>query len=678
MKVALLDLNHMMRGVHTNTVSLGAVLIAHYLQKILNYQFDIKLFKRVESFLSILTSWVPDIIGITQYCWNSELNLYVAHLAKQVNPDCLVVAGGPNLELSKSGKILFLKTRSFVDICVSYDGEIPFAEILRRLVSGEKNIDVRRNPVAGSYSLDPETGEFIDSFEKPPRLSTLNVFGPVYAGGFFDEQLEDGFHPFVQTHRGCPFTCAFCHTSDTYHSKILFLSPNIFRRDMDYLGKRFAGQHEITLYIANTNMGLFDEDFEIAKIIRQIQEKYDWPRYINVNAGKNPKRLLDMFSIIKIQPTIDLQTLTSNVLKNIKRKNITFKDFVTFQHKVFKKTDRAPSTSLILCLPGETKETFFKTLRAVLNSGVRNIVIYTLMKLKGTLLASEEYAKRYSYVVRHRVVPRQFSIVNGEKILDTEEVVVSTNTMSFEDYLELRGISFTITVFFSSTELIPLKRLMLEYGVDIAQWVFGIHQRLSEFPALNSNFENFMKETKEELFVTRDALLEFFNKPDNFKALCSGHLGDNLLRKYKCIVLSKYYKSALKLAISEAGKLLCKHIGKDTSDSLLNDMSLYLSTRDLKEVFKKADPYIKKIFHLNYNLIDWMQNFDNSLRLEDFYGSFDYRVVVTDEIKKRFQEFIRMNRDFDLSLQILYRDGIIRDFWPIWSLRDKKNKFYRR
>lgn len=673
MKIALLDLNHTTRGVHNNTVPLGLGLISRYLQKTAKHQFDIKIFKDTKKALDILTSWIPDILGISQYSWNSELNLYVAELVKQNNPGCLVVAGGPNLNSSISRRVNFFKEYPFVDICISYDGEIPFTEIVKHLLSGKSVVDIHRAPVAGSYSFDPNTGKLVDSLEVPPRLNSLDVFDSIYTDGFFDEFIDDGFHPFLQTHRGCPFTCAFCHTSNEYYSRMLFLSPDIFRQDMQYLGKRFSGRHDIILYLANTNMGLFQEDFDIAKIIREIQEEYDWPRIINVNSGKDPQKLLKMLSIIKFQPAIALQTLTPDVLKNIRRKNIPFKDFVAFQYEVLKKTGETSSTELILCLPGETKQTFLETLRTVLNSGVQDIVIYTLMNLKGTPLSSEEYyANRFGYLIRHRVVPRQFSVVDGNKILDTEEVIVGTNTMSFEDYLELRGISFTITIFFSSTELIPLKRLLVEYGIDIAEWVFGIHSRLSELPDINSHYEGFMRETKEELFPTRDALLEFFNKPENFQALCSGHFGDNLLRKYKCIVLSSNYKTILTLAASEAYKLLSERLERKKSSDLLNDMVLYLSTREVKIIFENSGLVTDKRFHFAYDIPRWILSSDNHLLLEDFYGSYEYLVKFDEDIKRKAKDFLKMNKDAELSLQMLYRDGNIKDFWPRWTLEVTK------
>lgn len=669
MKIALLDLNHTTRGVHTNIVPLGIGLIARYIQKIIGSDLEIKMFKQADKVLDVLTFWVPDVLGISQYMWNSELNLYFAKLIKKLNPKCLVIAGGPNLDFSEIRRIKYFKDYPFVDICIADDGEIPFAEIVKRLLSGESNADICRNTVAGSYSFNTESGKIIASALTPPRLNTLDVFGSIYADGFFDEFLNQGFYPFLQTARGCPFTCAFCHSGDSYYSRMIFLSSDLFRKDLEYLGKRFAGG---PLYLANTNMSFFPQDFTIAKIIREVKEKYDWPRIINVNSGKDSKKLLEMLSIINFQPVVALQTLTPKVLENIKRKNISFADYISFQHAVSEKTGKISSTELILGLPGESKETFLETLKTVLNSGVQDICVYTLMNLKGTLLSSEEYASQYGYLIRHRIVPRQFSIIQGEKILDTEEAIVGTNTLSYDDYLELRGLYFTITIFFSSTELIPLKRVLLEYGVDLAQWIFGIHNRLVEFPELKSSYEAFIRETRDELFLSREDLLEHFNKPDNFEALRSGKLGDNLSYKYKCLVISNNFKVLLNLAASEAKKLLIKKLAEKEAEDIISDLTRFLSTRDVKRALEDPDLAANKKVYLNYDIPSWLATSGNTKLLGEFRGHFEYAVNSAESIGEKIGDFARMNKEHNLSLQTLYRDGNIRDFWPKWVLVHKK------
>lgn len=672
MKIALLDLVHTTCGTHSNTVPLGIGLIGVYVKKNISSSVEVKLFKEANKILSELRFWIPDIIGISQYTWGAELNLYAASLIKQRNPKCLIVAGGPHLDVDIKRRTIFLKENNFVDICVAYDGEIPFLEIVQRILNGEKYSDLKKRPGAGTYCLNPGTSDYLESKLPPPRLKSLDVFGPVYAEGVFDQFLDDGYYPLLQTHRGCPFSCAYCRTSDVYNSKMLFLSPEIFKKDMEYLGKRYTGRSEVMLEIANTNMSLFKEDFPIAHIIRKTQEKYNWPKYVHFDTGKDPKKLLEMMSILKFVPAPALQTLTPVVLKNINRTNISFENYLEFQREILRRTGENSISELILCLPGETKESFIQTLGKVINSGVQNLVIYTLMNLPGTPLATEEHVKKFEYLLRYRIVPRQYSKINNKIIIDTEEVIVGTKDMSFNDYLELRGMCFVISIFFNSIEFIPLKKILLEYNIDIVQWLLNIHKNLSFFPDLQNYYQDYLKETKEELFVSREELLKFFDKEENYGDLLSGKRGDNLLRKYKYLALSNTYSSCLQLGILKARKLARRSCYNKKMEQIFDDLSAFLSVRDLGPIFKNTEVDLLKKIHLNYDIPGWLQNNDSLHLLESFHGSYSYLVKFDEEQKKMLQN-LNTHKNFSLSLQILYRDGHTKDLWPKWILQNDNN-----
>jgi radical SAM superfamily enzyme YgiQ (UPF0313 family) len=427
--------------------------------------------------LETLKEWIPDVVGLAQYCWNSELNLYIARRIKELNPKCFLIQGGPNASFS-------IET----NWRISGYGETSFKAIIESIMNNRRHI----------LGFD--------------EISNLNVFDSLYETGIFDEFLEEGYHPFVQTHRGCPFSCVYCHASDPYYSKILFQSPEIFRRDLEYIAKRWPNK---TLYVANTNMSLFKEDFAIAKVMKETYEKYGFPKELNINTGKNTKNLLKMIEILpQIPAAVALQTLTPKVLENTKRKNIPLDVFTDFQKTVNKKT----STELIIGLPGETKETFIDTLRQVVNTGVRDMAIYTLMLLKNTPL--EDMLEEYEYIVKHRIVPRQFSEIDGTKIFDTERVLVANKDMSFDDYLELRGLAFIIQCVNCTRE----KPLGFEELMDIYPLFKG-----------TAIYKDFMKETEEELFDSREELVEFYNKEENYQELLEGKRGDNLMRKYRRI-----------------------------------------------------------------------------------------------------------------------------------------------
>lgn len=667
MKIAFLDLVHTTCGTHSNTIPLGIGLIATYLKKNISTPLDIRLFKEPEKALAAFKSWTPDILGITQYTWNSELNLYFAKRLKEQNSNILVIAGGPNLEMEKEKRVVFLRSNNYVDICVAYDGEMPILEIVKRFLAGESIEKIKRSPGVGTYCLESTNLSYIEGEGQPPRLENLNAFGPVYAEGLFDEFLEAGYHPFTQTHRGCPFSCAYCRTSDSYNSRMLFQSPEIFKQDMEYLGKRFAGQSEIMLYIANTNMSLFKEDFPIAKIIREMQDRYNWPKYVYFDTGKDPQKLLDMLSIIRFVPAPALQTLTPEVLKNINRRNLPLDDYINFQREVLWRTGENSMSELILCLPGETKLTFLDTLRKVINSGVQSIVVYTLINLPGTPLATREFVEKYQYTLRYRAVPRQYSIIDGKKIIEIEEVIVATKDMSFDDYLEFRGLCLVFTLFLNAVEFIPLKKLLLENNVDIAQWLFNIHENLLNYPDLFSYYSNYLKETKEELFESREELVAFFEKSENFEDFLAGRRGDNLLRKYKFLVFFNNYLSCLEIACVEAKKILADIWPTGDLEVIIKDLYTFLATRDTRP-FLEGKFEVGGTYNLHYDIPAWWKNTDKNLTLRNFYGEYAYSVSL-DENQSPMLKKVNTHKDQILSLQMLFRDGNTRDLWPKWSIK---------
>jgi hypothetical protein len=91
----------------------------------------------------------------------------------------------------------------------------------------------------------------------------------------------------------------------------------------------------------------------------------------------------------------------------------------------------------------------------------------------------------------------------------------------------------------------------------------------------------------------------------------------------------------------------------------------------MKPIFEKLDNMDESLIRLKYDIPKWLQNTDESLRLENFHKPYTYMVNLTRETKVEMKNLVMMNKDIELSTQILYRDGTIRDFWPVWIDREK-------
>jgi len=664
----LVEANHSTFGITANTVPLALAMIARYVCRFIDHHFVFKMTKTIEHALKILDDgWKPDIVAISQYMWSSQANLYIACEIKKRYPDCIVIAGGPNISKSDKGRILYLKTNPFIDLCVELEGEIPFTKIIERLITGESLKDLKFKPPKSVFSLNPERDDILCySGRETKRITDLKSIYPIYTDGFLDDMLKNGFYPFIQVQRGCPFTCAFCNASDKYYSKTVLLSAEKFQKDLEYLGDRFAKQHNIPLCMGVTNFGLFKNDFEIAHIIRTIQDKYDWPKKIPLSTVKFPEKIIKLNDILKykVLEKIALQSLNKDVLKNIRRKNISFDEFIQFQKQSFERTNIS-TTELILSLPGETKKSFLMGLTKVLDAGTQDVNIYTLLKLQGTPLADDKYIKEYNHEFRYRILPRNFSEINNNKIFEIDEPVVSTNTMSEDDYFDLRGYTFTVYCFTSAVELIEIKQLLIEFNLPISQWVYNIHNNLSETAEIYEEYKNFMKETKEELFPSKEALVEYYKQPENYNKLLSGEVGDNLVRKYRFRLFSFYHKKAIYLALKEARKLISQIIGKQKSKILINDFEKYFNSRDLRAVLS-SDSFECDEFVLTYDIPRWIES-KYSKKINNLEGKHPYKIVFSDYSKQTIKNYKSKNKQRNLGLQIMYRDGFTKDCWPEWK-----------
>ena len=109
-KVYIADLTHTGNGTMALTFPLGASYVASYAKKILGNKFDIKLFKYQDRLHEAILNEPPQILGLSNYCWNIELGYTLIEWAKTINPILIVIVGGPNFPTTTGDKIKFLKS----------------------------------------------------------------------------------------------------------------------------------------------------------------------------------------------------------------------------------------------------------------------------------------------------------------------------------------------------------------------------------------------------------------------------------------------------------------------------------------------------------------------------------------------------------------------------------------
>ena len=574
MRVWLADLTYTgqdTQSLGADTFPLAVGCIATYAESQVQLPQPIRLFRYPENVDQALKEeGPPDVFGFSNFVWNSELSIAIARRIKELNRDTTIVVGGPNYPLSSKNQEKFLQQYPEIDFYVLHEGEVAFLNILKAVNKTGNNLKELAGTLPSVHSLN-ENERLMTHPTSAERIRNLDEIPSPYLTGKFDEFFDGRLWPLIQTKRGCPFKCTFCTEGLDFYDKISRFSVSTVQSEVEYIGQKMekvraqGGRND--LYIADSNFGMYKEDIDTAKALASSRNVYGWPDHINTSTGKNKKeRVLEVANIVdgNIVLSGSVQSLDLDVLDNIKRKNISPNELMDLA-KEAENVDANSYCELILGLPGETRNSHFKTLEATVNAGFNKIIPYQLMMLQGSELGTEETIAKYGMEIRSRVLPRAFGSYNisGKKIkaADIEDVCVATNTLSYEDYLECRQMHLIITIFYNDVVFATVLKALKSQGLSVFKWLEFILDATCHSNAANL-FEDFRNHTDSELWKNKTDLKAHIQNIGVIEKYTSGKTGFNLLYTFKAFAFTKYLDSIIEIVNIAVNRLL-KESGRD-------------------------------------------------------------------------------------------------------------------
>ena len=538
------DLTHTAQGIGANGFPLGASYIYAYAKKIFGNEFDFKLFKLPAHLEEELRSTSPTIFSFSNYSWNLELGYKFALLAKQRDPNVVTVFGGPNFPTDENEKLDFLKKKPAIDFYIELEGELGFVDLVKAL--SENNFNVKQLKKLGKKIINTcyihEDKLITGSIE---RIKDINIIPSPYLTGALDHSFQLPLIPMIETTRGCPFTCTFCADGLDIKSKINRYESQRTREELQLIAKNINKVDE--LIVTDLNFGMYKQDMETAKEIANIQKNYNYPISVDAPAGKNmPKRIINIASIMKGWSMGGvIQSSDPDVLKAIKRSNISisaYQDLIDFGNK--QKANRT-YTEIILGLPSDTKERHFESLRLGVEKSVNNLRMHQAMLLTGTEMASKRDREKYGLVTKFRTLPGNvgnYNILNEEHpVAEIEEIVVGSNTLSMNDYVECRIMNLIIKTFYNNNifnEIHSMQRAMGISPFDCLVYIKDHEEMYTE--KVKKIIESFVTETTEDLFDTREKANEYVLSPNVINKYINGELGTNELFLHSSLLFNEF------------------------------------------------------------------------------------------------------------------------------------------
>jgi hypothetical protein len=565
--VWLADLTYTQQGVSAETMPQAVGGLATYAATRMDLEHRVRVFKYPEKLARALEdeAW-PDVVGFSNYVWNSNLSRAFAASIKQRSPGTLVVFGGPHYPLLTAEQERFLRERlgPAVDFYVEGEGEHAFAELLLALASGGTGAVHGRIP--GVHSIDSTGRAHLPA--PGARLPDLRAVPSPYLAGLMEEFFDGHLVPTVQTNRGCPFSCTFCVEGTRYFAKVAKKLTERVAAELHYIGARMAPlvaerRARNELLITDSNFGMFPEDMHTCRVIADCQDAYGWPRYVNVTTGKNKRdRVLAAVSLVNgaINLSGAVQSLDPDVLAKVRRANIDAGQLMEVALAASKRQTGTYS-EVILGLPRDSKRRHFHSLEQLIAAGFGRINMFQLSLLPGSELCNDAARDEHGMTTRFRVMPRCFGSYElpGGRVTTAEvdEVCVALPDLPYDDYRQCRRMNLFVAACYNDGALSMLVRLLRLHGVSVFRWLELMHG-LPAGPRLARVLEEFLDATDEQLWQDREGLLEF--AAANIDRYVGGELGNNLLYTYRARMLTDGLDDLADLA-ARACRAACAEAG---------------------------------------------------------------------------------------------------------------------
>lgn len=295
----------------------------------------------------IVSSFKPDIVGITMSTFQTKSAREVSKIVKEVNRNILVVVGGPH---ASALKLRIFNDFPHVDVAVIGEGEFTFMEI----VEGKHFDEIQGICYEHKMNSPRPLAENLDHIPLP-NLDLVDISRFVGA-------VPVGALPtaFIMASRGCPFHCTFCNKS-VWGNTARFRRPELVIEEVKWLHQR-GGAREI--FFQDDTFNLNREWAE--QILRLIIDN-GLNRHIVYKAPFRANRHLVDEELLRLAKAAGFWLIFYGVESGNQGMLTRMKKGLTIDEirRAFKLTHRAglqTYASFIIGMPGETRGTVMDTI----------------------------------------------------------------------------------------------------------------------------------------------------------------------------------------------------------------------------------------------------------------------------------------------------------------------------
>ena len=258
---------------------------------------------------------------------------------------------------------------------------------------------------------------------------------------------------------------------------------------------------------------------------------------------------------------------------------------------------------------------------------------YTCMMLDGSEMNTPKEREKWEMVTKFRILAKDFTkLSNGKVVLEIEEVVVSSKTLTFDEYVELRLLAFILWISNIGIVYDAVLKLLRENNVDVFELFYRMLKEENRSPyKVRNAFDSFTNATIKELYDSPEEIQNQFQDPIEYEKLLKGEAGINVLQYHRAMITDELMDEWTEYTIQIAHNLIkeSKHYTDELEHQFI-DISNYCrgiahNTLGMNRMLTNPE------FQFKYDIQKWLDTEELSLNEVKMVNTYEIVFKITEE-----------------------------------------------
>lgn len=422
-----------------------------------------------EKITTAIKNFNPDIVAISiPFSTQSENAKIISNICKTINPNIIVVFGGPDPSI----RYRSLLEEGSCDFCVIGEGEKTFFEFVKNVHSKSSLRRIKGLAYRMNNKIYYKAREFLDNLDELPlpAYDLINVRDYLKNKRLYINRSYIHKNSIsIITSRGCPYNCVFCSIKLHMGQKFRYHSPDYVIKHLRFCIEKYG---ITSFHFEDDNISLNRPRFEqiLDKIIKnKLKIKWDTPNGIRADS-------LDFDLLKKIKKSgckelkIAVESGNQHVLNHIIKKNSSLSHAIKVI-KYCKQLRIRVSSFYVIGFPGES----IRNMKETIDLALKLLRVYDAIPL--LVIATPLYGTElYEICIKKGLINKcltEKELINATPLWGNP--LISTKDFSKDDIKSLIH-DYSLKV----------KKELIIYDIKHPIYAFASFKRMLNNPALKT------------------------------------------------------------------------------------------------------------------------------------------------------------------------------------------------